>query len=285
VLKEVVSSDKDTKLREREGKLKNFLDSLFPLSRTKQDVMDRVTNFLAEYLDLPAVYVGVVRSQGETESINYWSANPGQEHCVGKRILRQSEDSEEILARAGLSFDVFKVPEMPELEEEEEPVEGEEPKPRPLPKPSPLYIENVMRNPRIKFFGIPKLGAYVAIPLQYESLDHEGGCHLEVNEDTGEGKYVPKSIPTKLIIGMDTIGRYRRFTVCILAFCSPHLISRTPRSRLRNVSARRWSVPSEWWKSGCTRTTSSVSTPSNHCCRRSLSHSRDSNQAKKKVAP
>jgi hypothetical protein len=210
-LREVVSSDKDSKLREREGKLKSFLDSLFPLSRTKQEVMNHVTVFLAEYLDLPAVYIGIVKSQAETESINYLSANAGQEHCIGKKIIRQPEESEEVPARVGLSFDAFKVPEMPE--EEEDVPEGEEPKPRIVPKPSPLHIENVMRNPRIKFFGIPKLGAYVAIPLQYESLDHEGGCHFEVDEETADGKYVPKAIPVKLIIGMDTIGSYRRFTV------------------------------------------------------------------------
>eukprot|EP00604_Paraphysomonas_vestita_P001390 CAMPEP_0174820474 /NCGR_PEP_ID=MMETSP1107-20130205/4321_1 /TAXON_ID=36770 /ORGANISM="Paraphysomonas vestita, Strain GFlagA" /LENGTH=346 /DNA_ID=CAMNT_0016035897 /DNA_START=92 /DNA_END=1129 /DNA_ORIENTATION=+ len=211
VLKEVASSDKETKKREREAKLKSFLDSLLPLSKTKQDVMNRVTQFLTEYLNIPAAYIAIVKVTGETESLNYYGANPGQEHVLGKKIVKQPEDSEEVPPRMGLSFDAFKLPEITEPEVEEELAEGEEPKPKIIPKPSPIHIENVMRNSRIKFFGIPKLGAYVAIPLEYASLDHENGCQLQTNEETGEVSYIPSSINVKLIIGMDTIGKYRRF--------------------------------------------------------------------------
>jgi hypothetical protein len=213
VLKEVACSDKESKQREREAKLKGFLESLFPLSQSKQDVMERVTQFLTEYLNIPAAYIGIVKLQGETESINYYCANPGQEKCIGKKILKQVEDSEEIPPRSGLSFDVFKLPEVPEPEEEEELAEGEEPPPRVIPKPSPLHIENVLRDPRVKFFGIPKLGAYAAIPLEYASLDHENACQLHVEEETGEEKMISQPLTVKLLIGMDTIGKYRRFTV------------------------------------------------------------------------
>lgn len=177
--------------------------------------MNRSTQFLTEYLNIPAAYIAIVKVVGETESLNYYGASPGQEHCLGKKIIKQAEDSEEVPPRMGLSFDAFKLPEIPE-QEEEELAEGEEPKPKIIPKPSPIHIENVMRNPRIKFFGIPKLGAYVAVPLEYPSLDHENGCQLQTNEETGETKYVPSPITVKLIIGMDTIGKYRRFEVIYL---------------------------------------------------------------------
>lgn len=212
LLKEVAAVERESKQRDNDSKLKSFVDSLFPLSQNKQDVMSRVTQFLADYLDIPAVYIGVIKSLGETEAINYCSANVGQEHCIGKRIIKQLDESEEVPSRQGLSFEAFKVPELPETEEEEL-AEGEEPKPRPVPKPTPMHIENVLRNPRIKFFGIPKLGAYVAIPLEYSSLDHENSCHLQVNEESGESRYLPQPLPQKMIIGMDTIGKYRRFTV------------------------------------------------------------------------
>jgi hypothetical protein len=193
---------------------------LLPLSKTKLDVMNRTTQFLSEYLNVPAAYVGIVKVQGESESLNFYSANAGQEHCIGKKIIKQPEDAEEIPPRSGLSFDAFKLPELPEPEEEEVGEDGEpvEPKPRPIPKPSPLHIENVMRNPRIKFFGIPKLGAYVAIPLEYRSIDHETGCTLQTDEETGESKYIQNPITVKLIIGMDTIGKYRRFEVKVFHF-------------------------------------------------------------------
>ena len=215
MLKEVAYSDKETKKNERESKLKSFLDSLLPLSKTKQDVMNRTTQFLTEYLSIPAAYIAIVKVVGEVETLNYYSASSGQEHCLGQKIIKQNEESEETPSRSGLSFDAFKLPEIPE-QEEEELGEGEEPKPKIIPKPSPIHIENVMRNSRIKFFGIPKLGAYVAVPLEYQSIDHENGCQLHTNEETNEIKYISVPVTTKLIIGMDTIGKYRRFEVLSL---------------------------------------------------------------------
>lgn len=211
--KEIASSEIKSKEIERETKLKCFLDTLFPLSQDKQDVMNRVTQFLAEYLDIPAVYIGVMKNNGDSVSINYYSASPGQEHCIGKKIIKQIEDSEESQFRVGLSFDAFKVPELQETEEE---VPEDEQKSRPIAKPVPIHIENVLRNPRIKFFGIPKLGAYVAIPLQYLSLDHENSCQLQINEETGEAKFVSQPMLVNLMIGMDTIGKYRRFSVSLM---------------------------------------------------------------------
>ncbi|CAE7631440.1 unnamed protein product, partial [Symbiodinium microadriaticum] len=180
------------------------------MSKSKQEIMDRSTAFLAEYLNVPAVYVAVKKTSGETESLNYVSSNPGQEHVIGKKIIKQAEDAEELPVRQGLSFDTFKLPDAPD-EEEVELEEGQEPPPKVIPKPSPIHIENVMRDPRIKFFGIPKLGAYASIPLEYQSLDHESGCVLQTNEETGQSAYVPTKVQQQLIIAMDTIGKYRRF--------------------------------------------------------------------------
>lgn len=41
--------------------------------------------------------------------------------------------------------------------------------------PEQVLVENVVRDPRIKFFGIPKLGAYLALPISYGSWLHPGG--------------------------------------------------------------------------------------------------------------
>jgi hypothetical protein len=180
--------------------------------------MNRTTNFLVDYLEIPAAYIAFRRVNGEVESLNYYAANDTQGHVVGKKVIKTPEEGDEVPPRQGLSFDAFKLPEIPEPEETEELPEGEEPPPRPIPKPSPIHIENVMRNPRIKFFGIPKLGAYAAIPLEYESLDHDAALATQVNEETGQVSYVPNKINQKLIIGMDTIGRFRRFEVWNLSF-------------------------------------------------------------------
>lgn len=42
--------------------------------------------------------------------------------------------------------------------------------------PEHLLIENVVRDPRVKFFGIPKLGSYLALPITYGSWLQPGGA-------------------------------------------------------------------------------------------------------------
>lgn len=205
---EKVDEAKATEKEEHEQKLSSFLGSLSAMSKNKQEVMDRTTSFMAEYANVPASYVAVKKVNGEIESLNYLSSN--QAHVVGNKIIKQPEDAEEPPVRQGLSFETFKLPEVPE-EEEVELEEGEEPPPKVIPKPSPIHIENVMRDQRVKFFGIPKLGAFTAVPLEYQSLDHENGCSLQTNEETGESSYVQNKVPTQLILAMDTIGKYRRF--------------------------------------------------------------------------
>jgi hypothetical protein len=125
---------------------------------------------------------------------------------------------------------------LPEIPEEELiPEDSEEPPPpKPAPKPLPLIIDNVMRDKRCKFFGIPKLGSYVAVPLSLQSIDHDAGClpgppsaEAASSGENGEEnsapapseplapppKYVMNKLPSEMIIGFDSIGNYRRFTV------------------------------------------------------------------------
>jgi hypothetical protein len=148
------------------------------------------------------------------ESLNYLSANPGQKHVVGNKIFKTPEDSEEIEPRSGLSFDVFKLPDAPEQENNEELSDDQEPVPQISLEPQPLNIDNVMRNSRVKFFGVPKLGAYAAVPLSYKSIDHEGGCEIK-NDDDGVSFFAENTIVTQYLLGIDTIGKYRRFKVCL----------------------------------------------------------------------
>ena len=51
--------------------------------------------------------------------------------------------------------------------------EGEEPKAKPPPPDlPPLHISNVLRSNTMEFFGVPRLGAYVAVPFDYTCLTH-----------------------------------------------------------------------------------------------------------------
>ena len=63
--------------------------------------------------------------------------------------------------------------EVPAEEEEE----GAEKKPPKVPDevfPKSVYVKEIVREPRMYFFKVPKLGSYMAIRLEYDSCLFEG---------------------------------------------------------------------------------------------------------------
>lgn len=223
------AEEKQAAVDSRQQELDNFISGLASTGSTKQEVMDSTTAFLAEYLHVPAVYIAVKRVAGENETLNYLSANPSQSHVVGKTLTKPPEDAEDLPPRQGCSFEAFK---LPPVEEPEEPEDGEDaPPPPPPPVPQPLVIDNVMRDSRVKYFGIPKLGSFVAVPFEYKSCDHAAGLQKaeaapppEPAEGEEEGEAPPmvsegeqspwakNLIPVQLIIGSDTISDFRRYS-------------------------------------------------------------------------
>lgn len=208
--------------RAKVARLQEFVGSLSKSSTSKQEAMNQVSAFIAEYLSVQGAYIAVKRSVGESEALYYYSASPGQEFVVGKKLTKPVEEGDEVAPRQGLSFEAFKIPEVPE---EAAPEEGEEAAPaKPPPRAQPLVVENCMREKRCKFFGIPKLGSYLAIPLTYSSVDHVEGCVMGMSEPPpadpdnpdappgiSEPTYTANKVPLWMILGMDTVGEYRNF--------------------------------------------------------------------------
>ncbi len=42
----------------------------------------------------------------------------------------------------------------------------------PPPDLPPLHVPNVLRAPSVEFYGVPRLGAYVAVPFDYVCKSH-----------------------------------------------------------------------------------------------------------------
>jgi hypothetical protein len=198
-------------------KYRRFLDSLSFDYATKQQAMDAVSDFIENSLDIPAAYIAVKKVAGESETLNYISAGPSQQHVKGKKLAKPSaEEGDEAPPRQGISFEAFKLPEVPEEEEAtEEPEEGAPPVVKVPPKAQPLIVDNAMREKRCKFFGIPRLGAYAAVPFSYPTIDHEEGCVMGTAEEGSDAPadYAFNSKPAEFIIGIDTVGKYRSFKV------------------------------------------------------------------------
>lgn len=200
-----------------DGIYNDFLASLPFISSSKQAAMQEVVNFIETRMNVPAAYIALKRVSGETETLNYVAAGPSQGHVVGQKLVKVvvDPDAEDAPTRQGVSFECLKIPEAPE--EEEAPAEDEDPDApkveKVAPVAMPLVVENVMREKQCKFFGIPKLGAFVAIPCSYQSLDNEGGCVLNPGEgEAPEPKYELVRTKAEFVIGIDSIGKYRLFS-------------------------------------------------------------------------
>eukprot|EP00752_Nemacystus_decipiens_P007983 g7132.t1 len=115
------------------------------------------------------------------EIVEFIAASEGREDMVGKELkgLKEGEDPEDGEAKEeGVTFNVWKKTEQPPLAEPVFDEEGElipdENEPELVP-PEHVLVENVARDSRVKFFGIPKLGAYLAVPITYGSWLQPGG--------------------------------------------------------------------------------------------------------------
>ncbi|KAL4484274.1 hypothetical protein ABPG72_006385 [Tetrahymena utriculariae] len=124
-------------------------------------------NFLEERKGLTGVYVGFkdfqVKKINEDEEdekahldqdkdkvINYIGYSSSQKEIMAGKTLSAKEEESFTAA-------VFKEPE-PRNEEDESPI-----------PPTYVYVPDLVKEPRMSYFKIPKLGAYIAFPLKYKS--------------------------------------------------------------------------------------------------------------------
>jgi hypothetical protein len=191
---------------------KRLIESI-PIKAAKEEAVESIVSFLETTMNIPSAYFATKVPSGETEYLKYTAAGPNSKSMIGKRVTKPAADEggDEAPEQQGVSFEAFKVPEVPEEENPPEGEEGEVTKKGPPPLVN-LVIPNVMRDRRVKFYGIPKLGSYVACPFKYPSLDHDGSVRF----NAGDGAEVPSSFELVkqdacFMIAFDSIGKYRLF--------------------------------------------------------------------------
>lgn len=106
-------------------------------------------------------------SQGSSQ-IQY--TNSTQEFMVGAVLKGGAEGEEESFE--GVTWPLFA---SSEVEETTVDAEGEETTVTRTVFPEDVVVENVVRNGGVKCFGLPKLGAYLAVPVRFNSCLWEGG--------------------------------------------------------------------------------------------------------------
>jgi len=191
-----------------------LLDAI-PTKSTKQEALYSVVEFLENVMHIPSAYIAFKSTVGESEVLNYLTAGPTSQHVMGKKLPKPiiDEGAEEIPERLGVSFEAFKIPEVPEGEEEPAAEEGEEAPVKKGPPPlSNLIIPNAMRDKRVKFYGIPKLGAFAACPFTFSSFEHEGVSTYTPADGETPAAFTLTPREQQFLIAFDSVGKYRQFT-------------------------------------------------------------------------
>ncbi|RLN59017.1 hypothetical protein BBJ28_00006805 [Nothophytophthora sp. Chile5] len=166
-------------------------------------VFQRFLEWLCSALDAEEAYIGrkCVNPQGTNVVHIIASSKYPYSTAVDKFVTEPAEEDDG--RGRGVTFDVFK--EVVPVSADGTPTVDAEGNPLPATPPKFLHMENVLREPRVKFFGVPKLGALLTRAGQYKSYLHAD----VVNESNPEE---PNVLEQWLVFSADTMGQARSFT-------------------------------------------------------------------------
>ncbi len=145
------------------------------------DVMQDLAGYVKEHTGATGVYIGhLIRPKKPIEDGDDDTAHIDEEAEEIIRYIHATEKHEFIVNQTlnkeqGLTHDVFKAPEEEEEEEKdpeemtEEEKEAKAEKERLKALPRSVYVKEVVREGRMHFFDVPKLGSYLALELKYPS--------------------------------------------------------------------------------------------------------------------
>ncbi|KUF91456.1 hypothetical protein AM588_10007352 [Phytophthora nicotianae] len=170
-------------------------------------VFQRFLEWICSMLNAEEAYIGrkCVDPQGNCVIHFIASSKHPQSTVVDNFVAQPTDEGDEEGVRRGIgvTFDVFK--EIVPTDEDGNPAVDTEGNALPASPPKFVHIENVLREPRVKFFGVPKLGALLARAGQYKSY-----LHADVRNESNPEE--PNVLEQWLVFSADTIGQARPFT-------------------------------------------------------------------------
>ncbi|CAG9313927.1 unnamed protein product [Blepharisma stoltei] len=176
------SAEEAAKKFQKENDFRTKIESTLDVD----DLLTEFANHLKEELDCTGVYIGILEKikrpitdlDGEfahvddsaPDHIRYIAASAGHEFMIDKTL---KEDEGEI------TYSIWKEEEAEVDKPESEDGDHEKVVEK---KAKFAYVPDVVNNPKIKFFDVPKLGAYFATPLTYKSCLSESSFDTAVDD-------------------------------------------------------------------------------------------------------
>jgi len=199
-------------------------------SEANQEVLeDSILEFLKTKTGASAAYVGMCGTLKETvpgaegestevekEVINYTASTSNNKFLIGKQLVKHSDPEAAKKEQGNLTFDMFqKVEDIPApTEEVPEPAPPEGGWPLKWKEPYVKVVECV-REPLIKYFRTPKLGGYLAVPLEYnyelDTMNEGDGPDLVEGECPPFPEYTTTTKTQQGCVGLDTLGTDGQF--------------------------------------------------------------------------
>ncbi|GMH59033.1 hypothetical protein TL16_g13059 [Triparma laevis f. inornata] len=173
------------------------------------------------------VYLG--RKETTDAGVNQIQYLSSTQDVMNGKVLKGVPEGEEEGAE-GVTWPIFVSSEIEETVTDTE--TGEESTVTKTVFPEDVTVANIVRDPAVKCFGLPKLGSYVAVPVRYNSCLHENGIEDappppepvaadDVDPDAPPAepevveappKFSPVNVVSEFIIGFDSVGQGREFT-------------------------------------------------------------------------
>nr|CCA19319.1 flagella associated protein putative [Albugo laibachii Nc14] len=152
---------------------------------------DVMLRWLVQHTSAQEAYIGKRRIDKDGSSTLWWIASSKQnKSLVINRTLKEDESP--------VTFGAFKKLNQETAEQTDQNSLNNQ-------FPTFVHIENVLREPKMFFFGVPKIGAYLTRALSYRSH-----LHADVYNEVEPGS--PHTKVETVIISMDTIGQADAFT-------------------------------------------------------------------------
>jgi hypothetical protein len=175
------------------------LEEKLRTASTFSELCSSFVEWLATALDAEEAYIGrrIADPANAGGSLIHWiSSSRGSSSVTVDKFLTDTKET--------ITFDAFKEV-APAGGDDDAPLVDAEGNPIPPAVPKFIHVENVLREPRLQFFHVPKLGAYLTRGLQFKSF-----LHADVFNDANPEE--PVINDEWLVVSADTMGQARAFT-------------------------------------------------------------------------